>query len=219
MQKRLKVKFTSVLFSAFIWLAMVIFAKPATADLNEGHSFRPITWERDFVSSNSLSFTVMKLLPGAQIVITPDRAVGSAYGLQLGQKLRDDWTGRISMFCGRTGPAAGEYVWSYLTSELLHPLIPEDMKTHGVFRYVRPFGFFGAGMTTRWQNMSLNLNLIPTLRYEATEPTAAAGVMLQIPVANELMLSFEYRFMQSARSSRTRGSVLGGSLVWGQWVN
>jgi hypothetical protein len=219
MQKRLKVKFTSVLCSAFIGLAAVFFSKTARANLNEGHSFRPIGWERDFVSSSSLSFTVMKLLPGAQIISTPERAVASAYGLQLGQNLRDNWAGRISMFCGRTGPGAGEYVWSYLASDLLHPLMTEEMNSTGPFRYARPFGFFGVGMTTRWQNMSLNLNLIPTLRYEATEPTAFAGVLLQIPVANELMLAVEYRFMQSARNSQTRGNVLGGSLVWGQMVN
>lgn len=211
----MKVNFTFVFLVPFIVL-MVFVSRTATANLKEGQSFRPITWEQDFVRSNSLAFTAIRLLPGAQIVTTPERTVDSAYGLQLGQNLRDDWMGRISLFFGQTGAREGEYMWSFLGSDLVHPLVSTDLLNHAIFQMIRPMGFFGLGMTSRWQRMSLNLNLIPTLRFEASEPIAYAGAYLVAPMTDELMASFEYRFMQSARNSRTRGNVFGVSLVWGR---
>jgi hypothetical protein len=203
----------TVLFCALflsVWTSV-----DARAEIKDNHSFRSIEWENDFVRSQSLSMSAFRLFPGAQIVPLSERKLSSAYGLQLGQKLRDHWSGRVSFFCGSTGGAADDLIWSYLASDLHHPLIPESLYQTGVFKFFRPNIFFGLGVTTRWQKTRMSLNFIPTLRYEFSEPIAVAGTQWLFSLSDEFMLGFEYRFSQSAQESRHRGGLIGASLVWG----
>lgn len=186
------------------------------ADLNDVQSFRPIEWDSDFVRSHALFVGGWRLFKGSSIVPLDEQNISSSFGLQLAQNLRDHWQGRVGLFLGQTGSRAGRYVWSFLGSDLTHPLIPESVYDVGLFNYLRPFVFFGLGVTSQWETMELSLHLIPTWRYQLSEPVAFGGAHVIFPFSNELMLSLEYRFLQSARYSRHRGSVVGASIVWGR---
>lgn len=188
----------------------------ALADLKDRQSFRPVEWESDFVSENSLSIGAFALTPGAKIVELQGQNVYAAYGLQLTQYLRDDWNGRVGLHLGRTGPRQGQYVWTFISSDLQRPLIPESLYQSGPFRFFRPLISFGLGGVSRWQNSGMGLNVVPTLRYELSEPVAHVGTQLLFPFSDELIFSIEYRFLQSARVSRHRGSTWGASLIWGK---
>lgn len=216
MQNETKLKFIFGSVCVMLLCSFISLSKIASANLIDRQSFRPIEWESDFVSAHSLSFSGMILLNGAQIVRSEEQKLKSAFGLQLCQSLRDQWTGRVGLFVGRTGPAPGQYVWTLLGSDLQHSLIPEKLYDFSFFKYVRPNGFFGLGVTSRWENTGLGLNLIPTLRYNVSEPVAQFGLQLLSPLADELIFEIEYRFLQSARVSQNRGSTIALSLIWGR---
>lgn len=207
---------SAVAFCRFFAVAACFVSCPSVADLNDRQSFRPVAWESDFVSGNSLSVGAFALTGEAKIVELQGQKVNAAYGLQLTQYLRDDWNGRVGLHVGRTGPKQGQYVWTLLSSDLQRPLIPESLYHVGAFRFFRPLISFGLGGVSRWQNSGLGLNLVPTLRYELSEPVAHVGTQLLFPFADELIFSVEYRFLQSARVSSHRGSTWGASLIWGK---
>lgn len=208
------------IIQAFVLFTLLFFCfVPAVSFCNESTknpTFRPIEWERDFTSSSSLSLGGFKLFNNSEIVDLAGQHLDSAYGLQLSQNLRDHWKGRVSFYCGRTGADVGQFVWSVIGSDLQHPLVSESVYDWSFIKYLRPFVFFGLGMTSRWANAGTGLNLIPTLRYEISEPIGYAGIQLQGKIASEFILAVEYRLLQSARASRERGHTLGASLIWGR---
>jgi hypothetical protein len=217
MQNEVRMKFNFVFFRALLLIIVCcIFSRPASANIIEKQSLAPIEWEKDFVESNVLSAGGLRLLGNAEIVDMDGESVTAAYGIQLINHLRDQWSGRLGLHIGRTGPAEGEYVWTFLGSDLQHPLIPEVLYNKAVFSYIRPFLFFGLGAVSRWENMTSKLNPVPALRYNISDAVFFTGVQFLIPVAGELMLGFEYRFLQSMKVSRSRGGTAGISLSWGR---
>ncbi|NBO37125.1 hypothetical protein EBU99_00915 [bacterium] len=196
-------------------VGIIVLCQTAFADLHETQSFQPVQWESDFVADKNLSFTTMLVPERSQIVGLLSGPVRTAYGLQLGQRLRDHWMGRVSLFFGRNEAKTGNLLWSFLGSDLSHPLISDALSEWNFFRVLRPIGFFGLGFVSRWENTAFKYNLLPTARYELSEPIAYAGGMLQLQVAQEVILATEYRYLQSARASHNRGPTFAISLIWG----
>lgn len=216
MQKGLKLKITSLVIRTLLFCLLAQGLSSARADLNEGHSFRPIAWEKDFTDQSSLALSAFTLSSRAQMVASEGTPVRSAFGLKLSQNLRDNWSGRMGLFCGRSSDAQDSFIWSFLGSDLMHPLIPESYFNHPAFRWARPHVYFGIGLTSRWANTGLKINLVPTMRYETTEPATYAGFEVLSQVAEEMQVGADYRFVQSARVSKNRGHMFGLSLVWGK---
>lgn len=219
MYKVPKVKFSFLLGLMTAGLCLSFIPLRARAELRDSQSFQPIEWESDFVRDNSLALTWLGLPQGTHLAKPDDqdvfRNLRNTFGLQLGQLLRDHWQGRIGLFLTRTNPKVGGYVWGFLGSDLQHALIPEALYDQGVFRYFRPYGHFGLGFSTRWENSKTRYNLIPTFRYEASEPAAYGGFSAMYRLSDELLLGFEFRYFQSARNSQNHFPSWGGSLVWG----
>ena len=221
MQKESQVKFKFLLRQLLIIFFACVWGLSAFAEIREAQSFNPIEWESDFTQDNSLSLTWLNL-PQSVLLTEPQdldlyHQLRNAFGLQLGKNLREHWHGRVGFFVARTGPATGGYVWSYLGSDLQRELVPESLLDGAIFSVIRPYLFFGLGFGSRWENSEVRYNLIPTFRYEVSEPTAYLGSSLAWRVADELMLSIEFRYFQSARLSRNRFPTWGGSIIWASW--
>ncbi|MEN9528441.1 MAG: hypothetical protein RI932_314 [Pseudomonadota bacterium] len=221
MHKESQVKFRFPLRHLLLILLVLTWRENGWAEIRDAQSFRPIEWESDFAQDNSLSFTWLNLPKNVQLTQPEDlelyHQLRNAFGLQLGKVLRDGWQGRISFFVARTSPAAGGYVWSFLGSDLQRDLVPKRFSENVIFRVVRPYLFFGLGFGSRWENSQVRYNLIPTFRYEASEPAAYFGSSVAWQLADELLLSIEFRYFQSARLSQNRFPSWGGSIVWGSW--
>jgi hypothetical protein len=221
MHKESQVKFKFPLRHLLTILIGCVWGQGASAEIREAQSFKPIEWESDFTQENSLSLTWLNLPKSVQLTQSEDadlyRQMSNAFGLQLGKNLRDHWQGRVSFFVARTGPATGGYVWSFLGSDLQRELVPESFSGHAIFRFLRPYFFFGLGFGSRWENSEVRYNLIPTFRYEVSEPAAYFGSSMAWRLADELLLSLEFRYFQSARLSQNRFPTWGGSLIWGTW--
>ncbi|MBM3383066.1 MAG: hypothetical protein FJY29_11565 [Betaproteobacteria bacterium] len=225
MHKESQVKFRFPLRQILWALSLVLFslsAKPqAWAEIRDAQSFKPIAWESDFAQDNSLSLTWLNLPQRVQLTQPEDielyRQLRHAFGLQLGKVLRESWQGRVGFFVARTSPETGGYVWSFLGSDLQRELVPAGLFDHAVFRVLRPYLFFGLGFGSRWENSQVRYNLIPTFRYEVSEPAAYFGTSVAWRIADEILLSVEFRYFQSARLSQNRFPSWGGSIVWGSW--
>jgi hypothetical protein len=206
---------------AIFSLGVMMHSKNASADIRDAQSLQPIAWEPDFTAENTLSLTWLHMPQGLPFLTTRDpresMEVKNIFGLQLGQTLREDWHGRVGLSIAREGSRRGEHVWSFVGSDLqFNGLIPKKT-SEKISALLRPSVYFGLGVLSRWENSITRYNLIPTARYEASEPAAYGGVALQFRIANEMIFELDSRYFQSARVSVNRGISFGGSLVWGAW--
>lgn len=219
MHKVLREKFRFHQRFMLICLSFLIFSDMAHAELREGQSFKPIEWDADFSKDRTLEATWLWFPRGIQIVQPDEQELFNdlinGFGLQLGQWIRDQWQGRMSIFLAQTTPKTGGYVWSFLGSDLKHPLVFGNFAQHKFFQHAKPFGFFGLGVSSRWESSRIRYNLIPTFRYDVSEPTVHLGSSLMIQLSDEMMLSLEFRYFESMRKSGNKFPLWGVSLAWG----
>lgn len=217
MQSEPRMKINFLFIRLLVLFCCTAFPARIFADLTDRQSLAPMEWEKDFVQTHALSVGALRLGKGAQLVSMNDQTLNSAFGLNLANHLRDHWTGRLGLHFGRTGAEQGQFVWTSVGSDLQRPMIPESLFNVSLFKYVRPYVFFGLGAVSRWENVKSGINLIPTLRYHTSESAFYAGAQILIPFADEYMFGAEYRFLQSMKESRTRGGAVGVSVHWGRW--
>jgi hypothetical protein len=202
-------------------LFIILRSGHAHSDIRDSQSMQPIAWEPDFTNENTLSLSWLHLPDGLPFLTTPDHpdaaAVKNIFGIQLGRTLRERWLGRVGVMLAQEGARRGDHVWSFIGSDLQYTgLFPSKEPEQTILSF-RPHIFFGLGVLSRWENSITRYNLVPTARYEASEPSAYGGVAFQFRFARELILEIEGRYFQSARVSMNRGLSVGGSLVWGGW--
>jgi hypothetical protein len=145
--------------------------------------------------------------------------LGNVIGFQVSQHLNNRWKGRLGLFISMTGSQRGDDLWSFVGSDLQRSLTPIAWKDQKLFELFQPVGYFGLGFASRWKNSQVRYNLIPTLRYDESEPAAYLGVASMIRVLGDVMVEIDVRYFQSARNSQNRFVSLGGSLVLGRWVS
>ena len=219
MHKVLRSEFRFHLRFALICLLFLVAPARLYADLRDGQSFKPIEWDADFSKSRTFEASWIRFPRGVQHAQPAEKElfddVRSGVGLQLGQWLRDRWQGRMSLLLAQTDSKVGGYVWTFLGSDLKHPLIFGAAQEYWLFSHLKPYAFFGLGVSSRWENSQVRYNLIPTYRYEVSEPAIYFGTSLMIRLAGEFLLSLEFRHFESARSSKNSFPLWGASLVWG----
>lgn len=193
----------------------------AQAELRDAQSFRPIEWEESTTSSKYIHFLWMR--PLRAISLAEDSQIdrlGEAeniFGLQVSQPLHSRWKGRLGLYLSRTGSEIGDALWSFAGSDLQHPLTPLPWKEKGFFSWFQPFGYFGLGFASRWENSQVRYNLVPTFRYNESEPAAYLGISSMIRLFGSVMFELDVRYFQSARVSQRKFLTLGGSFVLGRW--
>jgi hypothetical protein len=220
MHKVWKSKFSFDLCIFVLAIVALLRSQIALAEIRDAQSFKPIEWESDFSKSNSLSVNWFRFPDKVQLALPEDAItfdeLRNGFGIQLGQWLRGQWQGRIGFYLASTGSAKGAYVWSFLGSDLQHPLVTGELGEKAIFRYFRPFVYFGLGVSSRWENSEVRYNLIPTFRYEASEPSAYFGSSFLFKLSDEILFGLDFRYFQSARNSRNRFPGFGASVVWGE---
>lgn len=213
-QIRIILSLSSILF------ALSLFGN-ARAELRDSQTFRPIEWEESTTSSKSMYFSWLNPLMTVPLAQPANdiqfNELKNIFGIQVSHFLNNQWKGRLGFFTSRSGPKTGDTLWSFAGSDLQHSLIPQSWRKAEVFSLIEPFGYFGLGFASRWEISPVRYNLIPTFRYNESEPAAYLGVSWMIRGLGDLLLDVDLRYFQSARVSQHRFLSLGGSLVLGRW--
>lgn len=209
-----------------IWLlcalpVAVSLTEVSAAERTSSQSFKPIEIEEATASNTSLYLswhTPLKAVTVAQPLDSDGGgALNSIFAIQVSQLLHSQWRGRIGFFVSRSGGRAGDPLWSFIGSDLQHTVLPSTLDGGALFGSLKPYAYFGLGFASRWENSQVRYNVIPTFRYEESEPAAYTGLSFLFPGFGHLLLEFDVRLVQSARTSQNRFLMLGGSVVLGQW--
>lgn len=194
----------------------------AHAELRDAQMFRPIEWEESMTSSKTVHFSWANPASSVTLAGTPasngfDR-LKNIFGLQVSRTLNRQWKGRVGLLFSGAGTQRGDALWSFVGSDLQHSLIPTSWTDKTIFRRLRPLGYFGLGFASRWQNSQVRYTLLPTFRYDESEPAAYLGISTLLHAFGDVIFEIDVRYFQSARDSRNTFLSFGGSLVLGRWA-
>ena len=195
----------------------------AHAELRDSQMFRPIEWEESMTSSKFISFSWLTPMSSVALARASESDafdnLKHIFGFQFSRPLNNRWKGRLGLFISSTGAQRGQELWSFAGSDLQHSLTPSSWKEQRFFSWFQPVGYFGLGFASRWKNAQVRYNLIPTFRYDESEPAAYLGVSSMVRLLGDSMIEVDLRYFQSARDAKHRFVSLGGSLILWRWAS